>query len=106
MEADGWGSEPDYATDDITGPIKPYWWGEARLLVTDNSGDHLVADLDPAEGGTVGQIIHHSHEVGPQEVLAPSWRDWLRAVADGLERGDYECFEEEATVAPLGYYGE
>jgi cell wall assembly regulator SMI1 len=63
-----------------------------------------MLDLDPAEGGTYGQIVDHSHEVGPTSLLAVSWSEWLAQLADDLEAGKHVYLEEEKTVAPLGMY--
>lgn len=98
---DAWGLEPDYPAKYVEGTIKPIWWNPSRLVLTDNSGDSIMADFDPPSDGTSGQIIEFGHEYGPRRVLASSWSQWLTDIADGLERGDYIYFEEEETVAPL-----
>lgn len=97
---EGWGTGPDYRAKYIDGPIKPVWWNSSRLALTDNSGDAIMADFDPAEGGSAGQVITFDHEVGPRRVLAPSFGQWLRGIADGLENGEYICYPDESTVAP------
>ena len=67
-------------------------------LAEDGGGNHLVVDLDPAPGGTVGQVI----VAGPDEdVLAPGVGAYLDALlaaeldppdpdalADGVARWD------------------
>jgi cell wall assembly regulator SMI1 len=88
------------------GPIKPYWWGPARIPLTDNGGgDPVFLDLDPAKGGRRGQLIKYSHEVGPQFVLAGSFAKWLKDIAHGLDDGKFVYDEEAETVAPPGMYG-
>jgi cell wall assembly regulator SMI1 len=104
QEEEGWGAGDEYETDIEEGPIKPVWWNPLRLPLTDNSGDHILADFDPAEGGRLGQILEHSHEVGPERILAPSFGAWLTSLADGLEAGAYVYHEAEETVAPPGMY--
>lgn len=99
---ENWGLGADYNADSVTGPIKPLWWNPLRLPLTDNSGDAVMADFDPPEDGQQGQIIEFDHEVGPRQVLAPSFGKWLTSVAEGLENGDYIYYEEEDTVAPPG----
>lgn len=99
----GWQEEGNYANDDwpprdIKGPIKPIFWNLKRIPITDNSGDHLILDLDPPKEGVYGQIIHHNHEVGPTEVLAPSWADFLRQLVEDLESGKYVYFEDEGCL--------
>jgi cell wall assembly regulator SMI1 len=60
------------------GPIQAVWWNPRWVPVTwDGGGDHLCIDLDPAPGGMPGQVIYFSHEVGPVEVVAGSWRAYL-----------------------------
>ena len=86
----------------IRGPIKPYFWSPKRLYVTDNSGDHVTLDLDPPEDGRYGQVLYHSHEVGPEQVLSPSWSEYLELVADELESGKYSYDEEEECVLEEG----
>jgi cell wall assembly regulator SMI1 len=101
----GYGLGADWQPDQLSGPIKSIWWNRLRIPVTDNGGgDPVMIDLDPAEGGTRGQVIKFSHEVGPVRVLAPSWAEWLRGIADGLEAGKYVYIESEDTVAPPGFY--
>lgn len=97
------GSE-DWIPHVIEGPIKPIFWNTKRIYVTDNSGDHLTLDLDPPKEGNYGQVIDHSHEVGPEKVLAPSWSAFLGQLADDLEAGKYVYVEDEDTVALPGMY--
>ncbi|HYV39030.1 MAG TPA: SMI1/KNR4 family protein [Gemmataceae bacterium] len=79
----------DWKADDIKGPIKPVFWNKKRIYVTDNSGDHLTLDLDPPPEGIYGQVLDHSHEVGPMEVLASGWGVFLRNLVEDLESGKY-----------------
>jgi cell wall assembly regulator SMI1 len=79
----------DWEASDIEGPIKPIFWNTKRIFVTDNSGDHWTLDLDPPEDGAYGQILEHSHEVGPTQVLARSWTELLSQLVVGLENGEY-----------------
>ena len=90
---------------DISGPIKPIFWNPKRVFVTDNGGgDHVALDLDPPPEGTYGQILKHSHEVGPMTCLAGTWKEFLASFADGLEAGEYVYLESEGMVAPPGMY--
>lgn len=96
-----WQQEGTYGNDssnweaeDIHGPIKPIFWNVKRIPITDNSGDHLMLDLDPPGDGTYGQIIDHSHEVGPKRVVAASWSEFLANLVDDLESGKYDLDEE------------
>jgi cell wall assembly regulator SMI1 len=102
-----WQQKGEYAVGDdwvprhIKGPIKPVFWNQKRIQITDNSGDHLTLDLDPPNGGAYGQILDHCHEVGPVRVLAASWSEFLRQVVDGLESGKYVYFDFERRFEPL-----
>lgn len=98
-----WQAKGEYATDDwraddVRGPIKPVFWNKKRIYVTDNSGDHLTLDLDPPPGGRYGQVLHHSHEVGPTEVVASGWGEFLRVLVDDLESGKYVYLEREGSL--------
>lgn len=99
-----WGLGEEWRPFDIEGPIKPIWWNPKRIPLTDNSGDHIMIDLDPPENGKYGQVLEHDHEVGPTRVLADSWYEWLRQIANDLEAGKYIYVEEEDIVALPGMY--
>lgn len=86
----GWwdGGSFDHSVADPRGPIRAQWWCRGWVPVTwDGGGDHLCIDLDPAPGGVPGQVIYFSHEVGPVEVVAESWRAYLEGYAADLESG-------------------
>jgi cell wall assembly regulator SMI1 len=105
QQDNGYGFGEDWKTGAINGPIKPVWWNPLRIPVTDNGGgDPIMLDLDPGKGGTRGQVIKFNHEVGPVNVLASSWTEWLSVIADDLEAGKYVYLEEAETVAPPGFY--
>jgi cell wall assembly regulator SMI1 len=72
------------------------------LTIARNSGDHLTLDLDPPHEGHYGQVFNHSHEVGPETVLAYSWSAFLAQLADDLDAGKYVYVEAEDTVAVAG----
>jgi cell wall assembly regulator SMI1 len=78
------------------GPVRPVWWSEGWVpFVGEGTGDYLCLDLDPAEGGAVGQVFDWGHETGPTRVLFPSFRDYLERYAAGLERGAIRYDENE-----------
>ncbi len=85
-----WRESHEHGFDDSRahpkGPIKAKWWNPRWVPVTwDGGGDHLCLDLDPDTGGTVGQVICFSHEIGPVDVVAESWRAFLERYAADLE---------------------
>ncbi len=64
-------SEPD-------GGIKNDWYNPKWIPFTyDGSGNHLCIDLDPAEGGHVGQVITMWHDEPGREWIAGSFQEWL-----------------------------
>lgn len=71
------------------------WWSSKWIPLTyDGGGNHDCLDLNPAEGGTVGQIITMWHDDAEREIIAPSFREWLEQYAEGLESGQF-IFSEE-----------
>lgn len=66
-------------------PMRPGW---IPFGLNDNVST-LVLDLDPAEGGVVGQIVRMSEYDNKREVVAPSLAYLLGRVADELEAGAY-----------------
>lgn len=77
----------DQGSNPVPG-IRNLWWSENWIPLTDDgSGNHDCIDLDPAEGGTVGQIITMWHDDADRSIIAPSFAEWLKQYADGLESG-------------------
>ena len=99
---EGWGLGEGYETDALQGPVRPVYWDAQRIPLTDNSGNGVMLDLNPAEGGQLGQLIEFDHETGPQGVLAPSFAAWLGQMADELAQGKHVYIEEAGCVAPPG----
>ena len=68
--------------------VKPLTFHSARIpFASDNGGNSLCVDLDPDEGGNVGQIIDFDHEGDCAIRIAADFRSWLTAMADGFEAG-------------------
>lgn len=77
------------------GPIRPDWWNARWIPLTyDGSGNHYCADLDPAPGGNVGQIITMWHDEEAREIVAPTFSAWLQQFAAELEAGEYAYSED------------
>lgn len=73
------------------GPVRAAWWHPNWIPLAHNgAGDLQCADMDPAQGGTVGQIISFWHMSEERRVLASSFRGWLEEFADDLEAGQFE----------------
>jgi hypothetical protein len=58
-------------------------------------------DMDPAPGGTVGQVIEVDPEAVSWRVLAPSFGDLLARFADALEAGAVEWDAEDDAASWL-----
>ncbi|AXF24536.1 molybdenum cofactor biosynthesis protein MoaA [Burkholderia pyrrocinia] len=72
---DGVTSEPDPG-------IRDDWYNLKWIPFThDGSGNHLCLDLDPAEGGVVGQVIRVWHDDERRERIAGGFPEWLARIA-------------------------
>ena len=77
------------------GPIQKVHCHPGWIPLADyQSGDHILIDLAPAEGGKVGQLINFSHETVPENVAAVGMAEYLAYLADGLEAGAATIGEE------------
>jgi cell wall assembly regulator SMI1 len=75
--------------------IRNVWWSAGWIPLTyDGCGNHDCVDLDPAEGGTVGQIISLWHDDADREMLAPSFRLWFTQYVEALESGALSIRED------------
>ena len=54
------------------------WWP----LAEDGGGNHLIVDLDPPPGGTVGQVLVAGPDEDERRVLAPGVGAYLAALLD------------------------
>lgn len=80
---------------DAMGLVRPDWWNLRWVPVAYNGGGDLhCVDLDPASGGTMGQMTTFWHVDEERELLAPSFRDWLSGYADDLEQSKYTVRRE------------
>lgn len=77
------------------GPVRALWWNPKWIPVTFNgSGDLQCIDLDPAEGGKVGQIVVYRHDHELRECIAESFAAWLDELATDMEGGQYTIEDE------------
>jgi cell wall assembly regulator SMI1 len=68
--------------------VRKAWWHRGWVPFASNGGgDYWCIDLDPARGGTAGQVIAYSHESGERGLQSPSLRRWLFDLAGELESG-------------------
>jgi cell wall assembly regulator SMI1 len=80
----------DGITSDSDDKVKDDWYNLKWILFAHNDcGDHLCLDLDPAPGGTVGQVIRVWHDDDRRACVAPSFAAWLQhAVASLVDQTD------------------
>ncbi len=77
-------------TSDPAPGVKDDWFNAQWIPFThDGGGDHLCLDLDPAEGGTRGQIITMWHDEGSRDLLADSFGDWFAGYVGAVCAGKY-----------------
>ena len=82
-------SEPDEG-------VRNDWWNPRWIPFThDGSGNHLCLDLEPSEGGTVGQVITMWHDSEKRKIKFPSFTTWLEMVLNGVEAGEIVFDREE-----------
>jgi cell wall assembly regulator SMI1 len=78
--------------------IRRTWWNANWIPFAGNGGgDYFCVDLDPAEGGTKGQVIHFRHDAEDRTLLSRSLRGFLYELANGLDDGKYRY--EESGIA-------
>jgi cell wall assembly regulator SMI1 len=81
--------------------VKPVWWSKAWLpLFEYASGDRICYDLEPAQGGRVGQMVAFWHDGAERPILAPSLAALFTEVADGLEQGKLNFYDYGALMTP------
>ena len=58
--------------------VRDDWWNPRWIPFThDGSGNHLCLDLDPAEDGSVGQVIAMWHDAAERTVEGRSFGEWF-----------------------------
>ncbi len=68
--------------------VAAQWWSPGWIPFASNGGgDLFCVDTAPADGGTRGQVISHSHESGKRKKLAASLGEYLKQIADDLDDG-------------------
>ena len=82
-------SEPDAG-------IRTDWWNAKWIPFTHDLGGHSSClDLNPAKGGTVGQVITMWRDSEERELMYGSFTAWLTHVVAGLESGKIVFSENE-----------
>jgi cell wall assembly regulator SMI1 len=68
--------------------VRKAWWHKRWIpLASNGGGDYYCLDLDPAGGGTAGQLIGFKHDAGERSLMSSSLRRWLFEFANDLESG-------------------
>ncbi len=81
------GDFADLEAEPATG-VAADWWNSGWLPFASNGGgDFFCIDTVPTAEGTPGQVISHSHESGKRQILAKSFGQFLRQLADDMEAG-------------------
>jgi cell wall assembly regulator SMI1 len=66
------------------------WWRTKWVPITANGGgDHHCLDLDPAENGSIGQVIEMWHEDENRELVGDSFKECFNIIVGNLENGSY-----------------
>lgn len=106
QKSNGYGLGSDWQPVQLEDPekIKSIWWNPRRIPISDNGGgDPVTLDLDPANAGTIGQIIRLNHEVGPINVIARGFAEWIEQIACDLEAGKFVYDEDNLMVHPIDW---
>jgi cell wall assembly regulator SMI1 len=83
-------------------------------LISDKTGNYVGVDLNPGEGGSVGQVIVFGRDFDTKVVLwkgdgPAGWAGWLASFAEVLESGEgFElgaATESEGSEDDVGYEG-
>ncbi|MDP4023538.1 SMI1/KNR4 family protein [Methylobacterium sp. NEAU 140] len=81
--------DEDHAPIDVPPGIRAVWWSRGWLPIMENGGgDHVCVDLDPAEAGTLGQLVTYYHDETYRPLLAPGMEALLRHLAERLRSGE------------------
>ncbi|WP_188825493.1 SMI1/KNR4 family protein [Brucella endophytica] len=81
---------PDHAPIDADPGIRPTWWWPGWIPFMENGGgDYLCIDMDPAPGGTLGQVVAYYHDETFRIRRAGNIGHLFARIADGLESGTY-----------------
>ena len=95
-----WRSQVDNQIISVKGPVKPHSFSKRWIPLTNSNGDvHRCIDLDPAPGGSPGQVIEVYPEACSHQVLADSLGDYLAKFAERLETGRF-VMEHGSLVDP------
>jgi cell wall assembly regulator SMI1 len=76
----------------IEGPVRPRRWDRAWIPVaTKGTGDYLLLDLNPPDGGRRGQVVMYGHRMSTRTVVTSDFGAWLGRIANQFEGGEFEA---------------
>jgi cell wall assembly regulator SMI1 len=81
--------------------VNAAWWNPAWVpFISWTTGDNTCIDLDPAKGGTRGQVIIFWHDQGDRNIKQASFTEWLEVLLADIECGEivYDREEYDALV--------
>ncbi|MDH6708396.1 cell wall assembly regulator SMI1 [Kitasatospora sp. MAA19] len=70
--------------------LDDFWRAGWIPLGREGDGSLYVLDLDPAPGGTYGQVLYADQGIVPETVYYPGWLAALQDFATELEAGKYQ----------------
>jgi cell wall assembly regulator SMI1 len=71
------------------GPVRRDGNWSCLCIVDPGSGDRIWLDLDPADGGRVGQVLSMCHDPPRLFVIATSYREWFEQLVNRYKSGRY-----------------
>lgn len=84
------------------GPVKPAFSSSLKVPLAQFNGDILwLLDLDPAAGGSVGQVVEEDAEGMALGVIAPSLEDLMKLYLRDLAAGRFEASEQDGQILSL-----
>ena len=82
FKPEGYDCEPN-------GPVCGDEWWRLKWIpfCGDGGGNHLCIDMEPADGGTPGQVITLWHDEPARNLIAPSLTGFIEIIAEDFEDG-------------------
>lgn len=85
-----------FSTSAQPGAIQPLYANKYWIpFAYDYGGNHLGVDLDPAEHGTLGQVINFGRDEDEKFVVASSLEAFMQWLVEQLESGNFAIREED-----------
>lgn len=91
----------DFKSDPDKG-IRDNWFNLKWIPFTYNgSSDHFCIDMDPDNGGNIGQVITIWHDSPERELVAVSFEDWIKNYIADLKAGKFKYDPELGNLEKL-----